>query len=288
MQPWVVREGRNETVWPGLTFVRWTRPGPMPKGSVHSLSVAFVVSGRKRARVGGRDYEYDASHYFMLTTANELTAYVVEASDERPYLAMVLELPPALVAKTLTALAEVEPGPASEEAKVPAYVARIEPQLLSAASRFLQALETNADRRILAPLVLEEICYRLLTSPHAQALRRAAGAARDGQQILEAMEWMRRHAAEPLSVPRIARKVGMSASHFAHCFTEVARTSPMRYLKRVRLELAQQLLLGSALRAAEVAGRVGYQSVSHFTRDFKAEFGVPPGQFARRFAEADA
>jgi len=100
------------------------------------------------------------------------------------------------------------------------------------------------------------------------------------------MEWMRTHAAEALTVPRIARQAGMSASHFAHCFTELARISPMRYLKRVRLEQAQTLLLGSRARASEVAHLVGYRSPSHFTRDFKAQFGVPPSQFAREFLGA--
>lgn len=278
--PWLRRDARPRQLWPGLNFVRAERPGPMHKASVHSLSLALVISGRKCARVDGRDYHYDASHYFVLTSASVIEARVVEASPERPYLAMLLQLPPALVAKTLTLLAradsEVEPVE-----DVPAYVARVDPRLLNAACRFLRALETDTDRRILAPLVLEEICYRLLTSSHAHALRRASLAAREGQQVLQAMEWMRAHCAESLTVSRIARRAGMSPSHFAHCFTELARISPMRYLKRVRLEQAQALLLGSATRASEVAHLVGYRSPSHFTRDFKAHFGVPPSQFAR-------
>lgn len=258
----------------------------MQKASVDSLSLALVISGRKCARVNGREYFYDASHCFVLTSASVIEARVVQASRERPYLAMLLQLPPAMVAKTLTALSKVDGEVLDQEAPaedVPAYVARVDARLLSAACRFVQALETETDRRILAPLVLEEISYRLLTSPHARALRRASQDTRDGQQILQTMEWMRTHAAESLTVPRIARQAGMSASHFAHCFTELARISPMRYLKRVRLEQAQTLLLGSSTRASEVAQLVGYRSPSHFTRDFKAQFGVPPSQFAREF-----
>lgn len=284
-QRWLCRDGRNQRVWPGLAFVHTERPGPMQKASVDSLSLALVISGRKCARVNGREYFYDASHCFVLTSASVIEARVIQASRERPYLAMLLQLPPAMVAKTLTALSKVDGEVLDQERSedVPAYVARVDARLLSAACRFVQALETETDRRILAPLVLEEISYRLLTSPHARALRRASQDTRDGQQILQTMEWMRTHAAEPLTVPRIARQAGMSASHFAHCFTELARISPMRYLKRVRLEHAQTLLLGSSTRASEVAHLVGYRSPSHFTRDFKAQFGVPPSQFAREF-----
>jgi len=190
---------------------------------------------------------------------------------------------PAEDAPAEDAPAEDAPAEDAPAEDVPAYVARVDAHLLSAACRFVRALETETDRRILAPLVLEEIGYRLLTSPHARALRRASQDTRDGQQILQTMEWMRTHAAEALTVPRIARQAGMSASHFAHCFTELARISPMRYLKRVRLEQAQTLLLESTARASEVAQLVGYRSPSHFTRDFKAQFGVPPSQFAREF-----
>lgn len=285
VEPWLRREGRQPQVWPGLSFVRAERPGPMHKASVHSLSLALVISGGKCARVEGREYRYDASHYFVLTSASVIEARVIEASPDQPYLAMLLQLPPAMVARTLAALSQVD-GDDSPAEDVPAYVARVDARLLSAACRFLRALETEADRCILAPLVLEEICYRLLTSPHARALRRASLGVRDGQQILQAMEWMRTHAAEPLTVSRIARRAGMSASHFAHCFTELARLSPMRYLKRIRLEQAQALLLGSSTRASEVAQLVGYRSPSHFTRDFKAHFGVPPSQFAREFLGA--
>jgi len=252
----------------------------MAKGTVDSLSLALVISGSKCALVDGREYRYDASHYFVLTSAAVVEARVLEASPERPYLAILLQLPPAMVAKTLAALSQLERDESPAE-DVPAYVARVDAELLRAACRFLRALDIEADRKILAPLALEEIGYRLLTSPHARALRRASLDARDGQQILQAMEWMRANAKEPLTVSSIARRAGMSASHFAHCFKELARVSPMRYLKRVRLEQAEQLLLGSATRASEVAQRVGYRSPSHFTRDFKTHFGVPPAQFAR-------
>ncbi|HEU5073072.1 MAG TPA: AraC family transcriptional regulator [Polyangiaceae bacterium] len=282
---WLRREAPARQVWPGLNFVRAEQPGPMHKAAVHSLSLALVISGRKCARVDGREYHYDASHYFVLTSASVIEARVLEASPERPYLAMLVELPPAMVAKTLAALSQLDSdAPPVED--VPAYVARVDARLLDAACRFVRALETEADRRILAPLVLEEMGYLLLTSPHARALRRASLGVRDGQQILQAMEWMRAHTAEPLTVSSIARRAGMSASHFAHCFTELARVSPMRYLKRIRLEQAQALLLGSSTRASEVAQRVGYRSPSHFTRDFKAHFGVPPSQFAREFLGA--
>jgi AraC-like DNA-binding protein len=57
----------------------------------------------------------------------------------------------------------------------------------------------------------------------------------------------------------------------------------MRYLKQVRLQNARALLLADGLRVHEAAARVGYESTSHFTRDFKGYFGSAPAEYLRRF-----
>jgi AraC-like DNA-binding protein len=97
------------------------------------------------------------------------------------------------------------------------------------------------------------------------------------------MRYLRDHAARTVSVDEVARHVAMSPSHFAHRFRAVARTSPMRYLKQVRLQNARALLVADGLRVNEAAARVGYESASHFTRDFKSYFGAAPAEYQRRF-----
>jgi len=91
---------------------------------------------------------------------------------------------------------------------------------------------------------------------------------------------------EPLSVEQVARHVAMSPSHFAHRFRAIARVSPMRYLRELRLHEARALLLGGGLRASQAALRVGYDSASHFTRDFKGSFGLAPTEYVRRVRDA--
>jgi AraC-like DNA-binding protein len=95
------------------------------------------------------------------------------------------------------------------------------------------------------------------------------------------MRLMRLQAFRPLSVEAIARQVAMSPSHFAHRFRAVARMSPMRFVKEVRLDAARTLLLNDGVRASEAALRVGYESAAHFSRDFKRRFGASPALYAR-------
>ncbi len=133
-----------------------------------------------------------------------------------------------------------------------------------------------------------EVLFHLLRSEAAHTLRRAVEGPGDAMRIREAMAFMREHAHERLTVARVARRFGMSESHFAHRFRDVVRVSPMRYIKHERLARARLLMLSEGQRSAEVATRVGYASASQFTRDFKSHFGVPPVEYARRFRDGSA
>jgi AraC-like DNA-binding protein len=195
-----------------------------------------------------------------------------------------LELPRDVIAKTLLALADADVAPGSEHAT--AFVSPIDPAVEDNIVRYLRAIDDPMERRVIAPLSMEELVFRLLRTGAAAVLRAVVVQGRDVDAIQQAMHYMRERATHPLSVEDVARHVGMSASHFAHRFRAVARTSPMRYLKQLRMQNARTLLLANQLRVSEVALRVGYESASHFTRDFKSCFGATPAEYVRRFNDA--
>ena len=81
---------------------------------------------------------------------------------------------------------------------------------------------------------------------------------------------------EPFEVSRFAEEAGMSVSALHHSFKAAVGTSPLQYLKSVRLHKARMLMVHDHLRASDAAERVGYQSVSQFGREFKRLFGATP------------
>jgi AraC-like DNA-binding protein len=83
------------------------------------------------------------------------------------------------------------------------------------------------------------------------------------------------------TVPSLAAQVGMSRSPFAARFTALVGQAPMSYLKHWRLQLAAKLLQNKALALSSIAEQVGYGSMPAFSRVFKREFGVAPGQYRR-------
>lgn len=279
--------GRSESPQPGLWFWRCERPSARIVSQTFGPVLAVIVQGKKAAHFDGRTYTYDPRHYLVFTGESDFASEIVEASPERPYLSLGLAMPPELVARTLLALADQDAPlareqPAPDDAAEPAFVASLEQDLHDALCRLIRASDDPVERNLIAPLIVEEIVVRLLRSDAAARLRRAVHRD-DAARITETMAFIRSHASARLSVEELARRVAMSPSHFAHRFRAVARQSPMRYVKHVRLHEARLLLLRGA-RASEAADQVGYASASHFTRDFKAYFGAPPGEYGRKIA----
>jgi AraC-like DNA-binding protein len=276
--------GATPSPLPGLRFNRADRPSPFASGRVPALALAVVVQGRKVCRIDDREYFYDPDTYLVFTGEAQYTSSVVEARRDRPYLSLWLQLPVEEVVRTLLSLGErAERAGGLTDEPVPAFAAPIEPPLVDALCRLLHTLDDPSERQVIAPLILSELVFRLLRSDAAATIRHAAARHGDQARIDQAMAFMRANLTRRLSVAAIARHVAMSPSHFAHRFREVARTSPMHYLKQVRLHAARLSLLHHDSSPAEVAARVGYQSTAHFSRDFKSYFALPPAAYARQF-----
>ncbi len=274
-------DGAHESLHPDVRFWRASKRLHIRKSLAFGPTLKVVAQGRKRAQFGELELQYEPLRYLVVTGEALFDAQVLEAAPERPYLAVCLDLPPELIARTLLTLADTQRTIPS--AAPPAFVAPLDAALRSAVVRLLRAIGDPLERRVVAPLIIEELVFRLLRSDAATLLRRSVVRDADALRIEEAMRFMRAHVAEPLSVAALARRVAMSPSHFAHRFRALARVSPMRYMKQLRLSRAHELLLAEGLRVGEVAARVGYESTSHFTRDFRARYGAAPAAYARRF-----
>ena len=98
------------------------------------------------------------------------------------------------------------------------------------------------------------------------------------KQVGRALAVMHREPEKDWTVAALAREVGMSRSGFSARFTDLVGESAMRYLTRWRMQLARIRLQESTDSLAALAERFGYQSEAAFSRAFKREFGVPPGQ----------
>ena len=83
---------------------------------------------------------------------------------------------------------------------------------------------------------------------------------------------------------KLARRAGTSRAALVRKFRSLTGLSPLRYLARLRMELAAARLLESDASLAEIAREVGYDSEFSFNRAFKRHRGLPPGVFRRSAA----
>ena len=277
-----VRE--DGTVQPllGLHLARCSLP-LKPVHSVVEPSVCVIAQGSKEVLLGDSRYRYDPSQYLLATVELPRVSQVLEASKERPYLSLRLELAPTLVGEVM-----VEAGHASprDHAEVRAIdVSPLDGNLLDAFVRLVRLLDAPAEAPVILPLITREIIYRLLVGEQGGRLRHLAIQGGYTSHIARAVERLRQDFDQPLRIESLARELGMSVSGFHHHFKAVTAMSPLQFQKRLRLQEARRLMLGEDLDAASAAYRVGYHDASHFNREYKSLFGVPPMRDVQRLRE---
>jgi AraC-like DNA-binding protein len=245
-----------------------------------------IAQGSKEVLLGDDCYRYDANHYLITAAALPTATRITEASEERPYLGVVLGLDPALIGSVMVEAGHPAPG---DQAAVRAFdVSPLDACLLDAVVRLVGLLDSPADEaRFLRPLVTREIVFRLLQGEQGDRLRQIAVLGGHSHRIARALERLRIDFDRPLRIEDIAGELGMSVSGFHHHFKAVTAMSPLQFQKRMRLQEARRLMLGEDLDAAGAGYRVGYSDASHFTREYKRLFGSPPMRDVERLREAE-
>jgi len=265
-------DGTHPTTVSGLTLYRLSAP-TAPTDILYEPALCVIAQGSKTILLSGTEYRYDEERFLLVAADVPAMARVVRASTREPYLSLKLLLDPLEVGDVVAQL-----GP--QQQQVPPEraldVSEIDAGLLDAVIRLVELLERPQDVLVLAPLLRREITYRLLVGPQGPRLQQIVAGNGQGQRITQALRWLKAHYTEPLRVESLARQAGMSPSALHHHFKAVTAMSPLQYHKRLRLQEARRLMLGEALEAAEASFRVGYESPSQFSREYRRLFGAPP------------
>ena len=242
------------------------------RGKINDLSQARQVGWFHVEQFGGR-----------LACAASTIRRILQASQERPFLSLRLELAPTLVGEVMVEAGHASPRDSADTRAI--AVSPLDANLLDASVRLTRLLDAPAEARVLMPLITREMIYRLLVGEQGTRLRHLAILSGYTPSIARAVERLRQDFDQPLRVEQLARELGMSVSGLHHHFKAVTALSPSQFQKRLRLLEARRLLLGENIDAASAAYRVGYQDTSHFNREYKSFFGVPPMRDVQRLRE---
>ena len=260
-------------VFPGVYIYHSSKPTECVP-SVFKPAFCVIAQGSKSVLLNDESFDYDSGHYLISTLDLPIVSNVVEASREKPYLNLRIDLDPTLVASVM-----MESGikvKKSDAAVKAMDVSSLDADLLDAVVKLVRLLDTPEEMKVLAPLIIHEIVYRLLKGAQGARLSHLITTEGDASRVSTAVKRLREKIDQPLKVENLARELGMSISGFHHHFKAVTAMSPLQYQKQIRLQEARRLMLGEGMDVASASFRVGYEDPSYFSRDYKKLFGAPP------------
>lgn len=276
---WVPGMGRHAAPIHGLHLIRIDHPGErLP--TVYEPSLCVVVQGRKRAFVGNDELYYDPLNFLVVSLMLPIVCEVIEASPDQPYLCLQIMLEAKEVAAVALQMDDgalpVAPREPCTPDECPAYLARTSPALLDTLLRLVRLLDTPGEAAMLAPLVMRELYFRLLSGEQGRRLRVVTEVDSHTQRIARSIELIKRRFDRTLRVEELAAAAHMSPSSLHHHFKQLTHMTPLQYQKHLRLHEARRLMLIEGLDAGGAAHRVGYESPSQFSREYRRLFGAPP------------
>lgn len=253
--------------------------------SMSGSIMALIAQGRKRIALGERVYEYGAGQYLVASVDLPVTGAFLDASADQPALGFGLMLPPALIAEVLLQ-APVRVTSKAGAAPSSMLVSDAPAALIDAVVRLLRLLDEPESIPVLAPMIKREIVWRLAMGEQGEAVRQLGLADSHLAQVSRAVRWIREHYAEAFRVEDLARLVGMSASAFYRNFHAVTAMSPIQFQKQIRLQEARLMLAANPRDVGGVAFRVGYESASQFSREYRRQFSRTPSEDALLLRDA--
>lgn len=272
------------TAIPDLIVCRRTSPAA-PQAVVYEPSLAIIAQGGKRTMVGNETYIHDEAHFLLTAIDLPTIAEVINASEEAPYLSVVLKLDLQIVRELITEIDMLDVDPALPSTGM--AIGPATPALFEDAARLLDLLNSPKDIPIMSRIVIRGMLYRVLTSPVGARLRQIVNAGTQSNRIALAVSWLRENYLQPLRVEELAARANMGVSTLHHHFRLLTAMSPLQYQKQLRLHEARRLMLNNGVNAKSAALRVGYESTTQFNREYRRQFGSPPMTDIRALRNGD-
>ncbi len=267
-------DGEVRTAIDGLSLSRRSSPST-PCHSSYRPCLAMVIQGAKSLQLGSATINYTKGEYLVTSLDLPVSWRVSEASPEAPHFCLSLAIDSEKLVNLLGQM-DIRRNSNTSEVKRGIAVNAAPTELLDATIRLLRLLDTPNEISIMAPLVEQEILYRLLTGSDGERLINIATVDSHANRIARAIGWLRQNFALPLRIEQLAEYVNMSVSSFHHHFKAITAMTPVQYQKQLRLNEARRLLLVERLDAGTAGHRVGYQSPSQFSREYSRFYGNPP------------
>lgn len=272
----------RETGIAGLFVHRQTSPSPF-EATVYNPVICLNLQGSKEVSCGDRTLAFGAGQSLIVSHDVPVMARVTEASAKRPYLAIIAALDIAVIRSLCDEVGE----PALDRRQASTLTASAtDDSIVEAIARYFALTRDPLEAKVMQPLILREIHFRLLTASHGSMLRQLMQRDSHASRISRAIGRIRSGYRAPLTVASLAEAASMSPSSFHEHFRQVTGTTPLQYQKDLRLMEARRLISMDGFSVSAAAYEVGYESATQFSREYSRKFGAPPRNDVHRPATA--
>lgn len=276
-----IDDGPSESRLKGVLLFKETRHIPR-RPMVYDPGVCIVAQGHKIGYLGGQKFRYDANHYLVTSVTMPFECETF-ASPEEPLRGLYIDIDMGQLRDLIGRIdLHTEIGNGGDRT-LPRGIgpAIMDEEMLDATARLVKCLQSETESQILGPGLVREILYRVLCGTQAPVLYSLAMHGGMFSQVARVLKFMQSDYAENIDVEQLADAAHLSVSAFHRAFKEITSDSPMQYLKKIRLTKARDLMVQERMKAYMAADRVGYESPSQFSREFKRYFGQSPAEVMR-------
>ena len=268
--------GSMQTAIPGVRLF-WANQTTDPVPFLNNSGIVLVFQGRKIGYLADREFTYDADNYLVLGIPMpfECATY---ASTEQPLVGLYVDVERNEL-RELVALIEANSAKvAVTDAKTASSIepARLDEAMRRAGDRLFQILDDPLECAVMGAAARRDVVFRALSGPRANTLTSLVRFASADERIDRAMTMLRKNFVTTIGVEDLAAEANMSTSAFHRAFKQKSGYSPIQYLKYIRLHYARRLLFFETAKVGVIARKVGYESVSQFSREYRRLFGEAP------------
>jgi AraC-like DNA-binding protein len=245
--------------------------------TIYEPLICLVTQGAKLIHVGDVTYRYEKGDLFINVLPLPVISEVVEATDKAPMQSAAMCIDLVRLADMITKIERHESSSQHHSATntTSIVLGQAPDELFDLFSKLLSLSESAMDTAILGESIVDEIYYRLLTSQYGSALRTMLNRYGQVQPISKAVGFIHENLDKPIQIHELANLSNMSKTTFFNAFKKLMHVPPIQYIKSVKLQKAQTFLK-QGMQASEASYRVGYNSFSQFSREYKRLFGFPP------------
>ncbi|MGV1872556.1 AraC family transcriptional regulator [Agrobacterium rosae] len=245
---------------------------------LYKPGAVFVLQGSKQGILEGEVYLYDEDHYLAVSVPVPFRM-TSKASPQRPLLAVYLEFDMRMAAEIALQVEELA-GPSGAKPRG-LLSSKMDRNIGDVLHRLLTVLGNPVDVAVLGNSTLRELHYRVMSGPQGDAVIAAIQRKGTSGKLVESVAWLRENYANEIAVADLAKEVGMSVPSYHVHFKNLTGSSPMQYVKAMRLHEARLMIARQSGTIADVAASVGYVSPAQFSRDFRRHFGRTASEEAK-------